>query len=371
MAKPIINALLLFFFIISLSWQKIDGQQKTWQDAFKVLGIAWNKDGTSLNRTIQIPMVDPTPYDDGTTTPAPIALSQDIQLTASSKASVRLYIPTNPPKNKKLPLIIYFHGGDFVLFSATTVIFHNFCNEIASQLPAVVVSVEYRLAPENRLPAAYEDAMNALIWVKNQSLEIGGRDPWLEYADFKNVHLLGSSAGANIAYNAAVRAFDLNLHPLQIKGLLLNQAFFGGVQRTQSEGRLKDDPYVPLYVNDVLWTLALPKNAGRNHEYCNPVIFQKCMGRIYDLPKVYVKGDYGDPLVDRSVQLVQFLKKCNVKVYSRFKQGGFHGIELQNKAEAQLLYNDIKWFVNDVPPVGAGIQEEMPVGVSYSGHASQ
>ncbi|EYU32025.1 hypothetical protein ABFS82_02G154200 [Erythranthe guttata] len=366
MLKPV-HKLLVFFFFISLSWQKIDGQQ-TWQDAFKVLGIAWNKDGTSLNRTIQIPMVDPTPYDDGTTTPAPIALSQDIQLTASSKAYVRLYIPTNPPKNKKLPLIIYFHGGDFVLFSATTVIFHNFCNQIASQLPAVVVSVEYRLAPENRLPAAYDDALNALFWVRNQSLGIGGRDPWMEYADFTKVYYLGSSAGANIAYHVALRALDFDFRPLKFQGLLMNQGYFGGVKRTSSETRLKDDPYVALYVNDVLWTLALPKNANRDHEFCNPISGGTYLGRVYRLPKVYVKGDYGDPLVDRSVLLAQYLQSCRVTVYYRFKQGGYHGIELSNTTEAQLLYDDIKWFVNEA---GTGVQEKLPEGVSYSGHASQ
>ncbi|KAL0309171.1 UNVERIFIED_CONTAM: putative carboxylesterase 8 [Sesamum radiatum] len=309
----------LFFFCISQSIRA----QHTWQEAFKVLGIAWNPDGT-LNRTIQIPMVDPSPYADSK--PAPIALSQDIYLSPYSKAYIRLYIPVNPPKNKKLPLIIYLHGGDFVLFSASTVIFPNFCNDIASQFPAVVASVE------------------------NQSLGIGGRDPWMEYADFSRVFLLGSSSGANIVYHAALRALDFDIRPLKIKGLLLNQAYFGGVKRTESEIRLKDDPYVALYVNDVLWSLVLPKNLNRDHEFCNPISGGTYLGRVFRLPKVYIKGDFGDPLVDRSVQLVQFLQSCRVPVYYRFNQGGFHGIELQNRTAAQQLYDDMKWFVNDVYP---------------------
>ncbi|KAG8363366.1 hypothetical protein BUALT_Bualt19G0014900 [Buddleja alternifolia] len=312
--------LITFLLLICVSLSR--GQQHTWQEAFKALGIAWNPDGT-LERTIQIPMVDPTP--DADTKPAPTALSQDIQLNYKSKAYIRLYIPINPPKNKKLPLIIYFHGGDFVLFSASTVIFHNFCNDIASQFPAVVVSVEYRLAPENR-----------------------GRDPWMEYADFSRVFLLGSSAGANIAYHVALRALDFDISPLQIKGLMLNQAYFGGVQRTQSEIRLKDDPYVALYVNDVLWSLALPKNLNRDHEFCNPISGGTYLGRVFRLPKVYIKGDFGDPLVDRSILLAQFLQQCNVRLYYRFNQGGFHGIELQNTTAAQQLYNDMRFFVNDM-----------------------
>ncbi|KAL6499343.1 hypothetical protein OROHE_026006 [Orobanche hederae] len=365
MVKPIHTPFLLvfIFFLPGLSSPRTaQAEQHTWQEAFKVLGISWNPDGT-LNRTVQIPTVGPTPYPDSK--PTPIALSRDIYISPRSKAYVRLYVPLNPPKDKKIPLIIYLHGGDFVLFSASTVIFHNFCNDVASQLTAVVASVEYRLAPENRLPAAYDDALNAILWAKNQAMGTGGRDPWMEYADFSRVFLLGSSSGANIVYHAALRAMDLDISPLKIRGLMLNQAYFGGVKRTESEIRLTDDPYVPLYVNDVLWTLALPKNLNRDHEFCNPISGGTYMGRVFRLPKVYIKSDYGDPLVDRSVQLVQFLRSCRVNVFYRFNPGGFHGIELQNRTAAQQLYDDMKWFVND----GSAVQK-LPEGISTSPHAS-
>lgn len=143
----------------------------TVEEAYKVLGISPNSDG-SLTREIRIPMVNATPYVDPTK-PTPVALSKDILIPASSihdnkPCILRLFRPLKPPKNTKLPLIIYLHGGDFVLFSATTLVFHNFCNHIASQIPAVVVSVEYKLAPEHRLPAAYDDAMRAVLWVRQQ-----------------------------------------------------------------------------------------------------------------------------------------------------------------------------------------------------------
>ncbi|EYU27229.1 hypothetical protein MIMGU_mgv1a023895mg [Erythranthe guttata] len=292
-------------------------------------------------------MADATPYEDSTT-PSPTVLSQDITLNWKTKATVRLYRPAVIPPKKKLPLIIYLHGGDFVLYSASTVIYHNFCNDIAAAFPAIVISVEYRLAPENRLPAAYFDGLNAVLWAQNQSLGIGGQDPWLEYADFTKTYLLGSSAGANIAYHVALQLLDYDLRPVKIKGLLMNQAFFGGLTRTQSEKNLIEDAYVPLYVNDVLWSLALPTYMNRDHEYCNPISGGSYMGRVKGLPKVYIKGDYGDPLVDRSILLAQYLQSCKVPVYYRFNQGGYHGIELQNTSAAQQLYNDMTWFVNDV-----------------------
>ncbi|KZV16519.1 putative carboxylesterase 8-like [Dorcoceras hygrometricum] len=336
---------LLVFVACCISVPNVEAQH-TWQDAFKALGISWNANGT-LNREIQIPMVPATPSKDSSN-PPPIALSTDVRLSYKSDAYVRLYIPLNPPKDRKLPLVIYLHGGDFVLYSVSTVIFHNFCNDIASQFPAVVVSVEYRLAPENRLPESYDDALNALFWVQDQAKGTGGRDPWLEYADFSRVFILGSSAGANIAYHVALRALDFNIWPLRIKGLLLNQAYFGGVQKTGSEARLENDPYVPLYVNHVLWSLALPKNTNRDHEFSNPISGGTYLGRVFRLPRVYIKGDYGDPLVDRSVQLTNFLKSCGVRVTSRFNPGGYHGIELSNRTAAQQLYNDMKFFINSI-----------------------
>ncbi|KAI3444627.1 hypothetical protein Pfo_001292 [Paulownia fortunei] len=333
--------LLFFFFFFNFLSRQTAGEEHTWQEAFEALGIAWNPDGT-LNRTIQIPMVDPTPSVDPNQT-APVALSADLY-----GKPYRLYIPVDPPKNKKLPLIIYTHGGDFVLFSVSTVIFHSFCNDIAAQFPAVIVSVEYRLAPEHRLPAAYDDALNAIFWVRDQALGIGGRHPWLEYADFSRVFLVGSSAGANIAYHAALRALDFNIGPLQIKGLLLNQAFFGGVNRTESEIRLKDDPFVALYVNDVLWTLVLPPPANRDHEFCNPLTGGSYQGRVQRLPRVYVKGDYGDPLVDRSSLLVAKLRSYGVRVAYQYSSGGGHGIEQRNTTAAQELYDGMKKFIDSI-----------------------
>ncbi|CAA3018099.1 probable carboxylesterase 8 [Olea europaea subsp. europaea] len=339
---------LLAFLLFTQSWPSIMADEKvakthTWQEAFELLGISWKSDGT-LKREIQIPMVNATPSVTDPNSP-PVALSTDIQLSPKSKAYVRLYIPAKPPKDTKLPLIIYFHGGDFVLFSASTVIFHNFCDDIASQFPAVVVSVEYRLAPENRLPAAFDDALNAIFWIQNQALGVGGRDPWLDYADFSRVFLLGSSAGGNIVYHTALRALDFDLRPIKIRGILLNQPFFGGVFRTPSEIRLKEDPNIPLYMCDVLWTLALPPYANRDHEFCNPISGGSYLGRVPRLPRFFVKADEGDPLVDRTTQLVQLLMGYRVPVVYRYNRGGFHGIELQNKTAAQNLYDDMKRFI--------------------------
>ena len=61
--------------------------------------------------------------------------------------------------------------------------FHESCCSLAAKIPALVLSLEYRLAPEHRLPAAYEDVVEAVMWVRSQAAVGVGGEPWLrEYA---------------------------------------------------------------------------------------------------------------------------------------------------------------------------------------------
>ncbi|MQK22077.1 hypothetical protein EI013_27305, partial [Escherichia coli] len=116
------------------------------------------------------------------------------------------------------------------------------------------------------LPAAYDDAMETLHWIKSN------KDEWLtQYADYSNCYLMGNSAGANIAYHIGLGVAEKpgDIEPLKIRGLILRQPFFGGTKRTESELRLENDPVIPLCATDLMWELSLPIGADRDHEYCN------------------------------------------------------------------------------------------------------
>lgn len=310
-------------------------------DPFAYLGIVLNSDGsiTRQQQGILTAASDPSHN-------SPI-FTKDIPINKSNNTWLRIYVPTetldSSSSHDKLPLIVYFHGSGFIVGSVAFQIFHNFCETMAVQIPAIVVSVEYRLAPCNRLPAAYLDAVEALHGIKTTNEE------WLlKYADFSKCYLMGGSAGANIAYHAAAFLGDEDLGHLKIQGLILHQPYFGGTGRTKSELRLIDDKVLPLVVNDLMWELALPIGTDRDHEYSNLTVgggWRVC-DEIKRLGwKVLVTGCDGDPLVDRQVELVTILKEKGVETVSKFGEGDCHGIELFDPSKAKALYLVIQEFI--------------------------
>ncbi|XP_074281928.1 carboxylesterase 1-like [Silene latifolia] len=314
-------------------------------DPLQYMQIKLHSDGT-ITRFLEMPSIKATP---DSTSLSPV-LSKDFPLNPSHKTSLRIFIPKIAfETNNKLPIIVYCHGGGFVILRVDTCVNHEFCEALALNLPAIVVSVDYRLAPEHRLPAAYEDAMQALQWIRDGATT--QTSEWLsKYGDFDNCFLMGSSAGGNIAYHSAIRALDIvnELQPLRLKGLILHQPFFGGSKRTGSEIRHIDHPCLPLSGNDLFWELGLPIGVDRDHEFCNPIVgdCSSWLKKLKELSlRVLVIDCSGDPLMDRSMDLVAILKDKGVNVKGDFTEGGYHGVGLIDSNQRESLMLTIKEFV--------------------------
>ncbi|OUZ99458.1 Alpha/beta hydrolase fold-3 [Macleaya cordata] len=312
---------------------------------YDLLKIAPNPDGT-VTRLSCLPAV---PATGDNPVPSQPVVTKDITLNADKKTWVRIYRPTKLPANDKnvarLPIIVYFHTGALILFSVDTVFDNEPCTRFASELLTIVVSVEFRLAPENKLPAAYDDGEEAMLWIKKQALDPEG-EPWLkDYADFSRCYVMGSSTGGTIAYNTALRSLSLKLEPVKLSGVVLNQPFFTGTKKTKSETKMVNDSVVPGSVIDLMVELILPTGSDRDHEYLNPMVKGTYRLNIKKLPRCLVRGFEGDPLLDRQMEFVRMLIREGVQVTAHFSEYGFHLVDYIDPKRHLAMLGYMKDFI--------------------------
>nr|BBB35236.1 tuliposide B-converting enzyme [Tulipa gesneriana] len=244
-----------------------------------------------------------------------IKASPDASTGVKSKDAVtkdgvkmRLYLPKvdeSPPK--KLPVVVYFHGGAFIVEDSASPPYHNYLNKLAEKANVLIVSVNYRLAPEFPLPAAYDDCMAALNWVNSHSNK-EGPDDWInKHGDLEHLFLSGDSAGGNITHNVAIRADA----PENIEGIALVHPYFFGKVPVETE---LQDP-TNLLLHRKLWSFIAPNSTGLDDPCVNPFTpgapsleKLKCKRAV-----VFVAGE--DFHAERA-------KKYSEKLKKEFKKGG-------------------------------------------------
>ncbi|KAM0838521.1 hypothetical protein ACQ4PT_060900 [Festuca glaucescens] len=174
-----------------------------------------------------------------------------------------------PAAAAPLPVIVYYHGSGFTLFSPAIGPFSGVCRRFCSQIGAVVVFVNYRLAPEHRYPAAYDDGVDAFRF---RFLDDADAVPGFGddvSVDLCSCFLAGESAGGNIVHHVANRwaaEHQPSAKSVRLAGIFPAQPYFGGDERTQSELRLEGVvPVVNFQRSDFSWKAFLPVGATRDH----------------------------------------------------------------------------------------------------------
>ncbi|XP_040377636.1 probable carboxylesterase 15 [Oryza brachyantha] len=257
---------------------------------------------------------------------------KDVVYDAGRGLKLRVYKP--PPAaavaGGKLPVVVYFHGGGYVIGSFEMENFHACCLRLAYELPAVVLSADYRLAPEHRLPAAHDDATTVMSWVRDQAVATGdAADPWLaESADFGLVFVSGDSAGAGIVHHIALRlgSGQVAVDPARVAGCVLLFPFFGGEERTRSEAEYSPGPFLTLPLSDQAWRLALPQGAARDHPLANPFGPESpALDDAVALPPLLVVAAQHDLLRDRDVDYAARLRATGKRVELVEFEGQHHG----------------------------------------------
>lgn len=215
---------------------------------------------------------------------------------------VRIY---HPPGATGAALV-FFHGGGWVLGSIETA--HRPCATLARESGCTVISVDYRLAPEHRFPAAVEDAWAATTWVSAHGQEIGATGP---------LAVGGDSAGGNLAAVVAMRARDAGL-PLAFQ-LLVYPVTDAGLD-TGSYVENAEGYWLTRDGMEWFWDQYIP-DGDRFHPDASPLRADDVSGVA---PALVITAEY-DPLRDEGEAYARRLEEAGVPVTVSRYAGMIHG----------------------------------------------
>ncbi|KAM2928390.1 hypothetical protein COP2_035642 [Malus domestica] len=271
--------------------------------------------------------------------------SKDVVISHKENISARLYLPSSTANSaRKLPFLVYFHGGGFCVESAFSPVYHNYVNSLVAMANVVAVSVEYRLAPEHPLPIAYKDSWTTLKWVASH-FDGNSSEEWLKrYADPTRVFFSGDSAGANIAHHMALKVGTEGLAGFKLNGIVLVHPFFWGTELSGAE--LKMPPIVRLYMAG-LWRFLNPLSSGTDDPLFNPVKDPKL--RDLGCQKVLVFVAEKDSLYDRGRYYSMALRRSGwkgvVKVWKTKEENHvFHLLQPTNEKAVAMMKRIVLFF---------------------------
>jgi acetyl esterase len=222
---------------------------------------------------------------------------------ADGDIAVRIY---RPDVQTEPPIMVYAHGGGFVFCDLDS--HDGLCRSFANLVPAVVVSVGYRLAPEYRWPAAAEDVYAVAQWAARGNF--GG--------DVSRVMVGGDSAGGNLAAVTALMARDRGGPSLAAQ--LLVYPMIAADFETESYRLFGKGFYNPRPALQWYWDQYVPFPGDREHPYASPL-----QADLRGLPPTVLVIAGHDPLRDEGIAFGDALKAAGVDTVCCRYEGGIHG----------------------------------------------
>jgi acetyl esterase len=229
---------------------------------------------------------------------------EDHAVPGPPRIPVRVYRPRHA--TEPAPVVVYYHGGGFVLCGLDS--HDGLCRRLADGTGAIVASVDYRLAPEHKFPAAADDAYAGLCWAYRHAAEWGG-DP-------DRLAVAGDSAGGGLAAVTCLRARDLGGPPVRFQ-LLIYPVTDARAQRTDVPDSLLTAAQMRWFTEQYL---TRPEDAG--HPYASPLRAPSLTG----LPPAFVLTAEHDPLRPEGEAYAARLADSGVDVTAVRVPGLFHGL---------------------------------------------
>ncbi len=230
--------------------------------------------------------------------------------------AARLYTPKRLRKTGGLaPCLVFFHGGGWVIGDLDS---HDVvCRKLADQGELIVISVDYRLAPEHKFPAAVDDAITATQWIAGNAGQLG--------VDASRLMVGGDSAGGNLAAVVAISARDGNGPAISGQVLIYPATDFAMTHASHRE----PETSILLTHSVIRWFRDHYLNGSADtHDWrASPVR----AGTLIGLPPAYVLTAGGDPLRDEGDEYAKRLKEAGVPVTFRHFPGQFHGFFTMGK----------------------------------------
>lgn len=235
----------------------------------------------------------------------------DSRFTARDGATVplRLYRPAAAGPGP-LPVVVYLHGGGWVLGSPRG--YDALCGFVADAVDAVVVSVDYRLAPEHPAPRGVHDAVDAVRWVGEHAAEVGG--------DATRIAVGGDSAGGNLAAVVCLVVRDEGGPRICHQALI-----YPGTDATRSHPSIAEHADAPILTRTDIDGFLGHYLEGTGLELTDPIVSPFWADDLTDLPPALVQTADLDPLRDEGRAYAARLADAGVEVRATNYVGAPHG----------------------------------------------